>query len=477
MFGMPSQSPPDAAPPRSGLPPSLLLVLPGLLLAFLVLRVVEPVKDPDTFWHIASGDHLRQTWDFVLDDPFGASATKPWILNQWLPQLAMSFADQVAGLAGVVWLTAFGALGILVAYYVSCRRRAPILVSTLVVAVAFLATSGSIAPRPQLVTFALTAVATDAWLRTAENRKPRWWLIPLTWLWACSHGMWFMGVAIGLVTITGLVVSGHVGLREGMRLGIIPVGSIVAAALTPVGPVLLTSPFQVSGVTDYITEWQPPSATSVDFLAALALIFLVVIDASRHAEGRAAHVLLLTGMAFFLAISYGRTTGVAAAIVAPLAASALMRLGRQHRESPRPREGWIAGGFAVGGLVLAAVLASAVAVKPALGANELDAEISALPKGTVVCNDWTDGGWLIWKHPNVRVTMDPRVELYSVDHIRSYANFIGARPGWQGYIETTGCSTALVRSDSPAAEAMARDEGWSRRASAGGYVLMDRITP
>ncbi len=288
----------------SGLPPWLLVVMPGLIMSFLALRVIEPIKDPDTYWHIASGDHLRQTWDFVLDDPFGASAEKPWILNQWLPQLAMSFADQVAGLAGVVWLTVLGTLGVLAALYVSCRRRSSPLVATLVVAVAFLATSGSIAPRPQLVTFAMTAVATDAWLRTAEDRKPRWWLIPLTWVWACSHGMWFMGIAVGLATIAGLLVSRRVAPREAARLGIIPVGSLAAAALTPVGPVLLWSPFQVSGVTAYITEWQPPSPTSPTLLAALGLILLVVVDAVRNAEGRVVHVLLLTALALVLAVTY-----------------------------------------------------------------------------------------------------------------------------------------------------------------------------
>ena len=46
---------------RSGLPPWLLVVMPGLIISFLALRVIEPIKDPDAYWHIASGDHLRET--------------------------------------------------------------------------------------------------------------------------------------------------------------------------------------------------------------------------------------------------------------------------------------------------------------------------------------------------------------------------------------------------------------------------------
>ena len=462
---------------RSGLPPWLLLVLPGLVMSFLALRVVAPVTDPDTYWHIASGDHLRRTWDFVLDDPFGASAEKPWILNQWLPQLAMSLADDLAGLAGVVWLTVLGTLGVLAAYYVACRRRASTLVATLVVAVAFLATSGSIAPRPQLVTFALTAVATDAWLRTAEDHKPRWWLIPLTWLWACSHGMWFMGIVIGATTVFALAVSRRVGLRAALRLALIPIGSLVAAAVTPVGPILLTSPLQVSGVTAYITEWQPPGANDPAFLAALGLVVIVVVDAARHREGRALQVLLLTVLAFVLAVTYARTAGVAAAIMAPLTATALTRLSRQPVRSISHRENLVSAGSAVVALAVAAVMVPAIAGRPGLGANALDAEIAALPSGTVVCNDWLDGGWLIWKHPNVRVTMDSRVELYSGEHIRSYSAFLNARPRWENYLKANRCSAVLLRTHTPVADATVARAGWRVLATADSHVLYVPLGP
>ena len=471
---MHTESDPTTALRRSGLPTWLLTALPGLLLLLVAMRVVAPVTDPDTYWHIASGDHLRQTWDFVLDDPFGASAEKPWILNQWLPQLAMSYADGLAGLAGVVWLTVLGTLGVLAAYYAACRRRASTLVATLVVALAFLATSGSISPRPQLVTFALTAVATDAWLRTAEDGKARWWLIPLTWVWACSHGLWFMGIVVGGAVVTGMLLSGRVGGRAAMRLGLIPVGSLVAAALTPVGPILLTSPFQVSEVTAYITEWQPPSANDLPFLAALGLVVIVVVDAARNRQGRSLHVLLLTVLAFVLAVTYARTAGVAAAIVAPLSAAALTRLSRLARPRVSRRERLVTVGFGVGALALAALLVPAAASKPGLGANELDAEIAELPQGTVICNDWLDGGWLIWKHPNVQVTMDPRVELYPVEHIRGYLDFIAGRQGWQTYVSTHQCSAALVPDGEPTATAMAGSPDWELVATRDGHELFQR---
>ena len=34
---------------------------------------------------------------------------------------------------------------------------------------------------------------------TAEDGKLRWWLVPLTWAWANLHGMWSVGIIIGIV--------------------------------------------------------------------------------------------------------------------------------------------------------------------------------------------------------------------------------------------------------------------------------------
>lgn len=447
-------------------------VLAGVIGAILTLRVLGPIKDPDTFWHIATGDHLRQTWEFVLADPFGSATEKQWILNQWLPELAMSWAAQVFGLPGVAWLLCLAMAGLFAALWVACRRRSSALVSALVVVVAFVAMSGSISPRPQVVTFALTVLTVDAWLRTADDLRVRWWLVPLTWVWACSHGMWFVGPVVGLAVLLGMLLERRVASRDLGRMLPVPLLSVVVAALTPVGPVLLTSPFQVSQVTAYITEWQPSSTSDPAFLATAALLLLVVIDGARHVVDRRWPVVLLAALAAVFAVTYGRTIAVAAAVLAPLAAAALSRLAGQPREGETRRETVTATVLVGLALALAALLAPAEATTPARGANGLDPQLAALPAGTVMCNDWSDGGWIIWRHPNLRVTMDPRAELYSERHIADYLTFFGARPGWQNYVEQTGCTHALLTSDAAAVEALRAQAGWTQEAAAGGYVLL-----
>ncbi len=92
--------------------------------------------------------------------------------------------------------------------------------------------------RPQTLSFLLVAVTAAAWMRTREDGRLRWWLVPLTWVWAMVHGMWPVGIALGVVAVAGLALD-RVRTRD--QLGkalLVPVLSAVAAGLTPVGPAL-----------------------------------------------------------------------------------------------------------------------------------------------------------------------------------------------------------------------------------------------
>ena len=61
----------------------------------------------------------------------------------------------------------------------------------------------------------------------------RWWLVPLTWVWAMVHGMWPVGIIIGLVALVGLALDRAVTRRQWLRLAAIPVLSVVAAGAHP----------------------------------------------------------------------------------------------------------------------------------------------------------------------------------------------------------------------------------------------------
>jgi hypothetical protein len=161
-----------------------------------------------------------------------------------------------------------------------------------------------------------------------------------------------------------------------------------------------------------------------------------------------------------LALLYARTVAVGAAVVAPVAAVTLQGLLPTAPEPVERREVGFTVGLASLGLVVAAVVVAVRAVLPAWGATGLDPAIARLPAGTVVCNDYGIGGWLIWRHPNVRPAIDGRIEVYSLSHVREYVAFSSATPGWTAYLTHTGCRWALVSASSATSEALQKQAGW-----------------
>lgn len=446
-------------------------LLPPFVLALYALKPLGPVKDPDAYWHVVAGEHLVQTGQFVLDDPYGAATEKAWILNQWLPEILMHWAHAAYGLPGVAFLLCVGSLLVGLSAYAACRRRAAPLATTLVLALVFVALSGSLSPRPQLVTFALTAVTTSAWLRTRLDGGARWWLVPMTWLWACSHGMWFIGPMLGGLVVVGMLLEQRVTTPEAARLALLPVLSVAVAALTPVGPRLFASPFQVSGVTSMISEWQPPGLTDPGLLAAMVLVAVVTVDQVVR-RSREWTVLVLLVLALLLAVSWSRTTGLAAVVLAPLAATAIQRLTGEIAPAAQGRERRAVLLAAVVSLSLAGMLAPATAATPSIGPNGLNGALTRLPGGTVLCNDQADGGWLMLQHPGLRPTMDTRVELYTVDHIRAYLGFVAADPGWQSYPARVGCTYAVLPTSARVVPVMRATDKWQVLEQADGYALL-----
>ena len=136
--------------------------------------------------------------------------------------------------------------------------------------------------RPQVLSYLLIAVTTEAWLTTREDQKVRWWLVPLAWLWAMVHGMWPVGIIIGLVALVGIALDRAVHAASWLRLAAIPVLSIVVTGLTPVGPALYSAVLEVNSRGQYFAEWQPPDFKDADGIALLVLVGVVLVSLLRR---------------------------------------------------------------------------------------------------------------------------------------------------------------------------------------------------
>ena len=447
----------------------------ALLLLGLARNAVSGISDPDTLWHVLAGQHLWDTWQFSGADPLSGFTVQPWVLNQWLPDLAIAGTEHLGGLPAVLWLTQLGRVAICVAIYVSCRSMAGTLPASLAAGLAVLGTADSLNPRPQLVGFLLLAVTMQAWLRTIRDRRPRWWLLAVAYVWACSHGTWVVGVSLGLAVVAGLALDRgrdrSITVSLLVRLAAIPVGAATLAAVTPVGPTLFRSFETVRAVSPYIQEWRSPALDDPSVLALAALAVVVpVVWLVRRPSWSWAHLLVwVASLAWGL--SSMRTVAVGAIVVGPLAAGALDLALARPRTPVQRSERVIVGGGVLAALTLSAILAATGPHGPTGVPSAFDQELARLPAGTVVYNTDVLGGWLMWSHPDLGHTADTRWELYGAQQARDYLTTANAQPGWETGFDRFRPGAVVVEQDIPLVAAL-QHRGWTLADRSRGYALL-----
>jgi hypothetical protein len=202
-------------------------------------------QDPGTFWHVAVGDRLIDRGFFDTDPYTYTFAGGRWIPHQWLGEGAMAIVHRALGFDGLLLATAtllaavFAGLGVRL---LKCGLH-PSLAAVLV-AGAVAASSGHFHVRPHLATIAGMAVFM-VFLTDVENgRIPILrlaWLIPVTWLWANTHGGVLGGLATFALVAFGWSVNWKLG-RESPVTGWGDVGKLAALGLA-CGAVCFLNPY------------------------------------------------------------------------------------------------------------------------------------------------------------------------------------------------------------------------------------------
>ena len=209
---MTTVSPPSAASataptPARTTPGFLSTTAVAIVLVLALVKGLSPFWEPDLWWQLRTGDRLRAGAALVAPDPSAALAARDYTATQWLPEWVASWAHSWGGVGAVLWLRAVAVLVLTVLLYVLARRCAGRLPSAVVTGLALIAAGGGLNPRPQLVSFVLFAVTLHAWLGMLADRRPRWWLVPVFWVWACCHGLWPLGLALGAVLLAAVVAD------------------------------------------------------------------------------------------------------------------------------------------------------------------------------------------------------------------------------------------------------------------------------
>ena len=452
--------------PRAGALPSSLttaLSLGALLvvMARLTVRAAQPLDNADTWFHLRVGHELWGPWSLQHPGRLSSFATSPWLPTQWSTEMLAARVEDWWGLPGVAWL--FGALciGFVAAVYLLCRGQGGPLPAVIAASLAMIGAVPALSARPQVVSLLLVAVVVGSWLRTSRTMRVPWHLVPLTWVWATAHGLWSAGVVIGLVCWLGVVLDRRPGRRTALRLLAVPVLSVVAACLTPLGPALLTSQLAVGQRTGLIAEWGATSfRTGPAFVVALMIGVVVLLWARGRQVAWLPLLLLLLGCAWTVLVT--RMVSVGAVLVAPVLAGALQDLlgPRVPWARVRRRELAVVAAGLVACLAALAVAVPRTADRPADVPDGFSSRLAALPAGSAVAVEDLTGSWLEWRFPELDPVIDGMLDAYPVDRIQAFVDWTEVTPGWQQYLRRSGARVAVLVDGSSLTAALQDQLGW-----------------
>lgn len=425
-------------------------ILPYAILCAIISRSVAyaaiRLANPDTYFHLRFGhEFLTGRWSLWHPGQVSTFGTAHWVPTQWLSEIVMAQIEDIVGLAGVAWLSGLLYVALILTWYLIGRRHAEPVVAALVTALAYIASWPAISMRPQLLSFIAVAITVEAWLRARASGRRPWWLIALTWVWAMCHGMWPVGIIIGLAAALG--IAAEQGLRAGMRQLAVPVATAVACALTPVGPRLYPAVLLVDSRGRYFSEWDPENFKTVTGACVVILLAVVIWLNRRRAAVPPLETIFLLG-AVVAAVYSQRTVPLAASMLVPLACLA------GGAGTPPPLPPWRLDRrfmVAVAGLSLLvlAVVVPATARKPMRLPRWLDTSMAALPPGTKVLDDTRLGAYLMWAHPQIDIVSHGYGDVFTDSEIAHISTIETAGPGWVADTKATGAVIAVQQTGSP----------------------------
>jgi hypothetical protein len=468
-----------------------------ILCFLLVVGSARPLPPNDLWWHARIGSEILDTGHIPRHDAYSLTEQgQPFFYQSWLAEVLMAGLLRLGGVRLLVFTRAlimvalFGTV-MLLCWWASVGSRRVTVLTTLG---AILLGLGNQTVRPQLFAYPLFIAAyTLLWRYLRGDARRSVWLIPLlVVMWVNVHGSFVLGLGLiwlvflgeglsaVLPTLDGRTPSVRLHARERLKtLGLIALLSTMLILLNPRGLEIL------GYVTDLLTdlpsqtlgaEWQPP-----DPRVGLGQSFYLLLVLGIATLALARPPAPLTDLLLFLALTWLGASGLRyvvwfGLIGAPLMAGALPRLPGDDLIRWRDRlvshvlgrrllygDGSGYPGFRRLTVVVVIVsLLAVIALYLFYPDDELwltdrtgSAAVEFMDRNGMrgrLFNELGRGSYVIWSlGPAQPVFIDPRFELYSLEHFQDYLTLSNAKEGAESLLEGYDFDLLLLDRDSQAA--------------------------
>jgi len=312
------------------------LILFIWILGFAVYAM-QPLSDPDTPWHIATGQYILQHHFVPTHDVFSwSSKGQPWITQEWLFEVVLAWLVNHLQFIGA-WLLYAGIHG---ATVVALYRLGVIVTKDNRVIAAVLAGAGTFPAidfwtlRPQIFSYFMFAVFLLILAKVRQGNFAVLWFVPLLiFVWANTHGSSSIGVvacllevAVSFIPSFGRFSQTRLPNGARWRLVVAPLAGMALGLLNPNGYKAYT--YALLGtkqlMVNNIMEWHSPDFHTFDFkygvLPYLIVVFIIILASKRRLPMRE---ILFFGGSFAVTLVYQRFLPYMAIAAVPLLASVL----------------------------------------------------------------------------------------------------------------------------------------------------------
>jgi hypothetical protein len=480
--------------------PSLQDALFLILFLFLILNGKDLLGDADTAWHIGAGRYILETGTIPDTGIYSYTAAKmPWMAHEWLTELIFAIIHKMAGLNGIVVLTALIIAFTMSIFYGFLLSRGTNTVLALVLTVAVILTTGvHWLARPHIISMLFTLL----WYMALENYRLRGarqiYLLPvLTILWVNLHGGFMAGLLLVAVYWLGILAEflfskdakektdqkNH--LRVYGKVGLLAVAS---ALVNPQGYQAILFPFRIMGQklnVGRINEWLSPNFHGFLPYEYMLLALIIVLGFSLVKFGfiEAGIVILWTHLSLY-SVRYGPIFGL---LVTPVIA---VRLERLMKEGTGRGNRLLKGAYALserlqtisGSLkghampILAVIFVIVITLQGGrlmgmpLLENEFDKKkmpvdaVEFAEKNGIqgrVFNTYHFGGYLIYKgFPKGGVFVDGRADMYD-EFLKNYFNVVDLKPEWKDILARFDIDWMLISANSPLSVLLLETGKWN----------------
>jgi hypothetical protein len=452
----------------------LALILLYSIPAFWSIRTFK-ILDPDIWWHLATARWILQHHAFPVNDPFSAyGMNKAWYAYSWMFDLTVEFLYRWFGFVGIF----FYEIAVRVVVPVALFHLVRSLISDfwralLITALCVYVVSHVLTPRPGMVTILFCIIELDVLLAFRRSGKGKLlWLLPVVFaIWA----NWHIQFAYGLLILGAFAVEPILNamfqresildsLRSTKLLWLAALGCVLATFLNPYGPRLYS--------TIFVYMNQPKSFALIDELHAMSFrqpqhyAALLMALAAAMAIGWRRETRLLWPMLLCLACFLGFRSVKDIWSIGVISACAIA-------------DGWVSGhvkhsrGLTGRQRVLVPIgvlTVLAVASRHYDVANSwLEMQVAgSFPE--VACqyiekhhlqgplyNDLNWGGFIIWRLPGYRVSIDGRTNVHGDERIGKSLSIWTGKPEWANDLELAQAKIILAKKTTPLASLLKLD--------------------